>query len=177
MSRQPIRRMLILFSVMFCLSAAMPLADTAAAPGGNSANARACQKGNWATLAPVEDPGTAFTSQDECVSYAANGGSLTAYVAEPPSVTVTMLSPGATLNYCIPSVEATGFTPNTDYLLDVYHNNNGTLIQYVNDAKVTADENGNMSFTSITYSRSSYVLYQAIIGGVESNWAPYQCTP
>lgn len=46
-------------------------------PGpGNSANAKACQKGKWDTDWVRED-GTAFTSQEDCVSYAAEGGKLT----------------------------------------------------------------------------------------------------
>src|SRR5690348_6193011 len=47
---------------------------TATAGGGNSANAKLCQKGGWTNL--VRSDGTAFNNQDECVSYAAKGGTL-----------------------------------------------------------------------------------------------------
>lgn len=42
------------------------------APGGNSANARLCQHGGWATL--IDSTATPFASQDECVSYGAHRG-------------------------------------------------------------------------------------------------------
>jgi len=176
MRRQLVYRTLVLLAVILSFSAALPLADTAAKPGnGNSENAKACQKGRWATLAREEDPGTAFQSQDECVSYGANGGVLVPHEIPDPVVTVTMLSPGEGLNYCIPSVEATGFAPSTTYLLDVYLSNNGTVIQYVDDAEVTTDGDGALWFTSLTYSMSSLVLYQAVIGGVSSDWVAYLC--
>ena len=41
---------------------------------GNSQNAKQCQKGGWATLAPSEDRTTPFASQEACVSYGAQGG-------------------------------------------------------------------------------------------------------
>src|SRR6476620_4450074 len=47
---------------------------TATAGGGNSANAQLCQKGGWTTL--YRSDGTTFASQDECVSYGANGGTI-----------------------------------------------------------------------------------------------------
>jgi hypothetical protein len=54
-----------------------------AGAAGNSANANACQKGGWQDW--VREDGTAFTNQGECVSYAAQGGTL----AEPaPAVLV-----------------------------------------------------------------------------------------
>ena len=49
-----------------------------AAKPGNSLNAKACQKGGYAALARAEAPTTAFTSEEECTSYAAKGGTLTA---------------------------------------------------------------------------------------------------
>jgi hypothetical protein len=45
-----------------------------AASGGNSANAKLCQKGGWENL--VSSTGTAFTSEEACTSYAARGGTL-----------------------------------------------------------------------------------------------------
>ena len=40
--------------------------------GGNSANAKLCQKDGWRDLARAD--GTTFANQDECVSYGASGG-------------------------------------------------------------------------------------------------------
>ena len=48
--------------------------STANAGGGNSDAAHACQKGGWQNL--VRSDGTSFANQGECVSYAAQGGTL-----------------------------------------------------------------------------------------------------
>jgi hypothetical protein len=48
---------------------------TATASGGNSAAAKLCQKNGWQTL--VHSDGTPFANQDDCVSYSAQGGTLT----------------------------------------------------------------------------------------------------
>ena len=51
----------------------------ATAGGGNSANAKACQKGGWMNLQGSD--GTQFANQGECVSFGAHGGTI---VATPP---------------------------------------------------------------------------------------------
>jgi hypothetical protein len=56
------------------LSALVFAGSAVAAPGGNSANARLCQHGGWATL--MDSTATPFASQDECVSYGAHGGAI-----------------------------------------------------------------------------------------------------
>jgi hypothetical protein len=45
-----------------------------AAKGGNSANAKACQKGGWLTF--VTSTGESFASGEACTSYGAQGGAL-----------------------------------------------------------------------------------------------------
>jgi hypothetical protein len=52
---------------------------TATAGGGNSVNAKKCQKNGWQTL--VTSTGATFTSEEQCTSYAARGGAL--YSAAP----------------------------------------------------------------------------------------------
>ena len=42
--------------------------------GGNSGNAKLCQKGGWMNL--VRADGTTFANQDECVAYGASGGTI-----------------------------------------------------------------------------------------------------
>jgi hypothetical protein len=42
--------------------------------GGNSANAKKCQKNGWKTL--VRSDGSSFRNQGDCVSYAAHGNTL-----------------------------------------------------------------------------------------------------
>jgi hypothetical protein len=46
-----------------------------AAPGGNSANAKLCQKGGYVNF--VRTNGTPFASEGQCTSYGAQGGTLT----------------------------------------------------------------------------------------------------
>ncbi len=48
---------------------------TATAGGGNSAAAKACQKGGWNNWVRADH--TAFKNEGHCVSYAAKGGVLT----------------------------------------------------------------------------------------------------
>lgn len=48
---------------------------SATAGGGNSANAKLCQKGGWMNLVRSEN-GSSFANQSECVSYASAGGTL-----------------------------------------------------------------------------------------------------
>jgi len=46
--------------------------STVAANGGNSANAKLCQKGGWKTL--MDASAKPFSGSDDCVSYGAEGG-------------------------------------------------------------------------------------------------------
>jgi len=49
--------------------------SVALAGGGNSANAKSCQKGEWMNWVRADK--TLFANQGGCVSYAAQGGNLT----------------------------------------------------------------------------------------------------
>jgi hypothetical protein len=49
--------------------------SVALAGGGNSANAKLCQERSWQGLSRSD--GTSFANEGECVSYAAQGGTLT----------------------------------------------------------------------------------------------------
>lgn len=57
--------------------------------GNNSANAKLCQKGGWQLLQKAD--GTPFTSEQECVSYGATGGT----VVPIPTATATPSSTAA----------------------------------------------------------------------------------
>jgi hypothetical protein len=64
---------------LFVLSAALTLSigvAGATAGGGNSANAKSCQHGGWQTWVRADQ--TPFINQGDCVSYGAQGGTLTA---------------------------------------------------------------------------------------------------
>jgi hypothetical protein len=56
------------------LALSIGVATATGGSGGNSSNAKQCYMNGWKLLAG--STGTAFTSQDACVSYAAHGGTL-----------------------------------------------------------------------------------------------------
>jgi hypothetical protein len=63
--------------VFLCAALALTVGvSTATAGGGNSANAKLCQKGGWRLL--VRSDGSSFANEAGCVSYGAAGGTLTA---------------------------------------------------------------------------------------------------
>jgi hypothetical protein len=65
------------FMLLLCAAVALTVGiGTAAAGGGNSDAAKACQNGGWQNL--VRQDGTGFSNQGDCVSYAAQGGVLKA---------------------------------------------------------------------------------------------------
>lgn len=65
-----------LMSICLVLALALVLsASSALAGGGNSANAKLCQKGGWMNWVRADK--TPFANQGDCVSYAARGGTLT----------------------------------------------------------------------------------------------------
>lgn len=162
--------MLALFATLsLLLVVASPIA---AAPGGNSANAHACQKGGWESLARAEDPGTAFSNQGECVSYGAQGGTIVPY--EPfvynPVVTANMARDESGV-YCGTQITATGFAPETTY--DAYYLFGSEAID-APDVKTDADGNwsGNSNSAAVGTQRS----FQFFIDGVGSNIIPsYAC--
>ena len=74
------RNVLSLFVAALVVALSVGVA-TAYAGGGNSANAKLCQKDGWMTV--QGSGGTQFTSQDACVSFGANGGTI---VPKPPCI-------------------------------------------------------------------------------------------
>lgn len=73
---RPLTLAVLVASTVSALVVGVPAA--AAANGGNSANAKLCQKGGWRDL--VTSTGAGFASERDCVSYAAHGGTpLTRY--------------------------------------------------------------------------------------------------
>ncbi len=165
--------MLILCTVIIGLAFAAPVAG--AAPGnGNSANAKLCQKGGWATLARTEDPGTHFVDQSECVSYGAGGGVLTAYVPPPPAISVEMVRQG---NQCVPHVRATNFAPNTTYVGVQKVFRPGVVDLIIQPVEVTTDGMGDVSFTAISNSPAVglQVHIEVTIDGTSSPATLYNC--
>jgi hypothetical protein len=91
----------LLATAVVCLSQAA----VASAGGGNSANAKLCQKGGWQAL--VRSDGSSFASEEQCVSYAAQGGTL----AQPASISTYVQVSG--VGFQRVGVMGNGFTPNT----------------------------------------------------------------
>lgn len=83
----------LLLAVLVAAVAATGWTGTAVADpskkGGNSENAKACHKGGWEGL--VRSDGSAFASEEECVSYAAQGGTLQEKQEEFTNVGPTLL--------------------------------------------------------------------------------------
>ena len=107
------RRLLLLaFTLVLALSVG---SSVALAGGGNSANAKACQKNGWMTL--QSSTGASFADGSACVSYGAAGGALFG-----PSVTATDLGcvlPGSPNEEW--ALSATGFTPNSPLYISGDH--------------------------------------------------------
>jgi hypothetical protein len=72
---KPRHTFLTIAATLVCAAIALTAGiATATAGGGNSVNAKQCQKNGWQTL--VASTGASFTSEDQCTSYAARGGML-----------------------------------------------------------------------------------------------------
>ena len=69
------RYLLRVLAVGLAVALSVGVATATAEKGGNSANAKLCQKNGWMNL--LRSDGTGFTNQDDCVSYGAQGGTLT----------------------------------------------------------------------------------------------------
>jgi hypothetical protein len=85
---ETVRRLAIVVVLSALLTFAVGAAPAAAA-GGNSGNAKLCQKNGWKSL--VRSDGTPFANQGDCVSYGAQGGTPS------PPAPVTPDSPDALL--------------------------------------------------------------------------------
>src|SRR5262245_43055742 len=66
----------VIFGLLLAATTAAVMVPLAFAGGGNSDNAKKCQQGGWQKLARIENSTSGFNNQDECVSYAAHGGTL-----------------------------------------------------------------------------------------------------
>ena len=73
------------YAAFVCVLAALALAFltaslSAGAKPGNSLNAKDCQKGGYITLARSTSPGVQFSTEEECTSWGATGGTIVVYV-------------------------------------------------------------------------------------------------
>ena len=68
--------MRIALVICAALALTVGVATASGGNGGNSANAKTCQKGGW--MLHTTASGASFVNQSDCVSYAAGGGALVA---------------------------------------------------------------------------------------------------
>lgn len=140
----------------------------AAAPGGNAANAHACQKGGWETLARTEDAGAAFVSQGECVSYGAKGGTIVDLVVRNPAISIDFTGNGGP--YCAVNVHLRDFTPNTVYTVDNYAEG-----YFYGATTITTDGDGNADYTPYTYYQYGPFAQAIASNGVDSGLIDIAC--
>jgi hypothetical protein len=108
-----VKRIVLIVLMLLLALATAPAAWAAPSGGGkgNTAAAKACQKGGWAGL--VRSDGTAFTSEEACVSYAAKGGTL----QPKPTATLTVtnsIDPVARISEQI--ITGSGLLPDSEVL-------------------------------------------------------------
>ena len=103
----------VLLAVVATVLAASAMGVATASAGGNSANAKLCQKDGW--QAAQNDNGGTFNSNDSCTSYAAEGGAVFApALAVTPSGCLTVIF-GDIVNgpFAQEHFDATGFHPSS----------------------------------------------------------------
>lgn len=99
-------RVALLLCAVFAMSVGVASATADHGNGGNSANAKLCQKGGWMSL--FRQDGSPFASEEDCVSYAAQGGTLSTTGA---GCVVTATSGCLTFdNVVLPSLDGSGAT-------------------------------------------------------------------
>lgn len=162
-------------AVLLALTVALTVGVTSAtaANGGNSANAKLCQKDGWMNLQGFSD-GTVFRNTGGCVSYAAHGGMLLPLDA---SVSVTY-TPTFDPNYCNVIVGLTNFMPNTNYSVNALVQDFG--ITSYGPFSVTTDSSGAGSVDIFSYVQSSvsasgYTAVDASVGSVDSGYQTVGC--
>jgi hypothetical protein len=101
-------RIVLVLCAVFAVTVGVATAN--ADKGGNSANAKLCQKGGWVDQQGFD--GTQFTSEEQCVAFAAAGGTI---VPIPPSVTLSFAPDSRDPGDCVSIVNLSHFAANTRY--------------------------------------------------------------
>ena len=99
--------------------------SAAAAPGGNSANAKLCQHGGWATL--MDSTAAPFASQDACVTSGAHGGAIYALA----TITVEPCADQPFDGICV-NTTGSGLEPGSAMITNLYKNDVLTKFQSIN---------------------------------------------
>jgi hypothetical protein len=140
-----------------------------AAKGGNSANAKLCQKGGWMNLQGSD--GTQFKNQGKCVSFGAHGGTI---VPIPSSLSISY-TPTGDPNFCNVTVHLSHFTPNTQYTVDMYSFGLANPMEFDGSFPVTTDGSGAGSITPFSFLQNGVNKMEAFVGTVSSGFQLVTC--
>jgi len=159
----------VVAAVALAVALSLGVATATAAAGGNSENAKICQKGGWMNYQGSD--GTQFANQDECVSYGAHGGTL---VLIPPTVTVTF-SPTGDPNFCLITANLSHFAADTQYQVNFLLHDFTT--QAFGPFPVTTDSSGAASITPFSWIQrpNGQSWADASVGSVSSGQQTVHC--
>jgi hypothetical protein len=150
-------------AVALCLGVALSVAAPAsAAGGGNSSNAKLCQHGGWQNW--VRSDGTPFKNTGACVSYAAQGGTLTA----PARITaVTQLACNDSAGTQLLGVTGTGFRPNTQITFTA--SSSALIANFLNDSPfVFTDATGSFNSGTFPPGTSTFIVaFSGVVGTLD----------
>lgn len=141
------------------------LAKPAGNGSGNSANAKACQKGGWQSLARSEDPRFAFGKQGDCVSYGAQGGVIVPHV---PEVNITWTNNPYGVESCAGWIVFNRIEPG-QYLLSTSWEGNAD--ENVHAYPITINSSGEVEGFLHGYSEWGSVTVE--IGGISVTSSPH----
>jgi hypothetical protein len=134
------RRIVLLLCAVFALTVGVATAN--ADQNGNSANAKLCQQGGWQIRYDAnENP---FPSEQACVTYAAQGGSIT-FLGISPDVVPCPLDHRS---HCFAAITGQGLKPS----LNLGDNVVTVVISFISNGSIhetisrPVDANGNISF-------------------------------
>ena len=138
------RRLLVFGLMLFALGVG---SSFAIAGGGNSGNAKLCQKNGWMQVQTAT--GGRFATEDACVSYAAQGGILFA-----PTVTVLSAACTSDLFSSMEKVffSAAGFTPSSSLTANIASDSPSDVTTTVSSPSafdISGSANGNAALAVI----------------------------
>jgi hypothetical protein len=160
-----------LFAMLVGLAAP---AGAQADAGGNSANAKLCQKGGWEGLRGED--GERFTNTGDCVSYAARGGTLAALN---PRIEITF-TPTFDPRFCFVDVHPRDLDPLTEYTVENWVRAPVlNITEHIGNTVITTDAAGNADYTPYSFFKGSpasgprEALAQS--GALTSGWVTIAC--
>jgi hypothetical protein len=165
--------------VLFGL-AAMPVAGAAGSSesqgdGGNSINAKLCQRDGWQGLARTERPAEPFASEEECVSFAARAGTIV--LARIGSISLTFRPDQGSAAHCLVDVHLRNFAPNTEYAVRnlIRNPTTGFPPAVVDETQVTTDASGNADNSPYSFLQENWEAGARANNGVDAGWTDIAC--